>query len=251
MSATGRPTPAAEPHVVALPAWVVILRMVRYRPGLWLGNLAAMLTLILFWQMPGLVMRQFFDLLTGEASAGLNVWSIVALLCAFELGRLLGIYGLISTNVPFFANTMTLLRKNLLRQILRRPGASALPDSPGEAISRFRGDVFEISLFALWLNDITGMIAFGVVAIVVMVGISPSITGLAILPLSLFDSIRAIRRLKPHAALGVGGYVSGPSIMAAWLFRVPCAIQEQNAAPGITRFLAAYQLWCGQSSFPT
>ena len=69
---------------------------------------------------------------------------------------MLGIYGLITTNTPFFMNTMTLLRKNLLRHILRRPGASALPDSPGEAISRFRGDTFEIPLFALWLNDLMG-----------------------------------------------------------------------------------------------
>jgi ATP-binding cassette subfamily B protein len=166
----------------SLPAWKVITRMVRYRWGLWLLNLLAMMILIAFWQLPALVMRQFFNLLTGDAAAGLNIWSIVALLFAFELGRLLGIFGLINTNVPFFVHTMTLLRKNLLRQILRRPGASALPDSPGEAISRFRGDVFEISLFALWLNDITGMIAFGVVAIVLMASINVWITVLAILP---------------------------------------------------------------------
>jgi ATP-binding cassette, subfamily B, bacterial len=191
------------------------LRMVRYRLGLWLLNLASMLVLIAFWQLPALVMRHFFNLLTGDASVGLNVWGIVALLFAFELGRLLGIYGLISTNVPFFANTMTLLRKNLLRQILRRPGALALPDSPGEAISRFRGDVFEISLFALWLNDITGMIAFGVVAIIVMMTISPSITGLAILPFifvgilanSATQRIEEYRRASRRAAGIVTGFI--------------------------------------------
>jgi ATP-binding cassette subfamily B protein len=166
----------------ALPAWKVILEMVRYRLGLWLANLAAMLVLTAFWQLPAIVMRAFFNLLTGDAQVNLGVWSIVALLFAFELGRVLGIYGLISTNIPFFVHTMTLLRKNLLKHILRRPGALALPDSPGEAVSRFRGDVFEISLFALWLNDIQGMIAFGLVAIIIMLSISPSITLLAVLP---------------------------------------------------------------------
>ena len=166
----------------ALPAWKVILEVVRYRLRMWLINLAAMLVLIFFWQLPAVIMREFFDLLTGEAEAGLNVWSVIALLFACELGRVLGIYGLINTNVPFFAHTMTLLRKNLLKHVLKRPGASALPDSPGEAISRFRGDVFEISLFALWLNDIQGMLAFGLVAVIMMLGVSPSITLLAILP---------------------------------------------------------------------
>ena len=127
-------------------------------------------------------MREFFNLLSGDARVGLDLWTIIALLFAAEIGSVLGIFGLILTNVPFFVHTMTLLRKNLLRHILRRPGASALPDSPGEAISRFRGDVFEIPLFALWINDILGLLAFSLIAVVIMVRISPSITALAILP---------------------------------------------------------------------
>lgn len=178
---------AAHPRIVQsqsrpLPAWLVIWKMVRYRLGFWLINLAAMMVLTAFWQLPGIVMRIFFNLLTGEAPVHLDVWAIVVLLFSFEVGRALGIYGLIRTNVPFFVHTMTLLRKNLLTHILRRPGASALPDSPGEAISRFRSDVFEISLFALWLNDIQGLIAFGVVAIVMMLSINPTITLLAVVP---------------------------------------------------------------------
>jgi ATP-binding cassette, subfamily B, bacterial len=166
----------------SLPAWKVILKMIQYRPGLWLGNLFAMLVAMMFFQVPGLAMRAFFDLLVGEVQTGLNLWTIIALLFAAEIGGVLGIYGLITTNVPFFINTITLLRKNLLTHILRRPGASALPDSPGEAISRFRGDVFEIPLFALWLNDIMGLFAFSVIALIIMLRISPLITTLALLP---------------------------------------------------------------------
>jgi ATP-binding cassette, subfamily B, bacterial len=166
-----------------LPAWKVILRTIRYRRDLWLGNLLAMLVAMLFYQIPGLALREFFNALSGNAQGGLNLWTIIALLFAAEIGSALGIYGLIITNTPFFMNTMTLLRKNLLKHILRRPGASALPDSPGEAISRFRGDTFEISLFDLWLNDLMGTVAFNVIALIVMVRISPTYTGLALLPL--------------------------------------------------------------------
>jgi ATP-binding cassette subfamily B protein len=165
-----------------MPAWKVIWMMIRFRPKLWLANLLAMVIAMLFFQVPGLLMREFFNSLTGSAQVGLNLWTIVALLFTAEIGSILGIYGLMITNVPFFVHTMTLLRKNLLKYILRRPGASALPDSPGEAISRFRGDVFEIPLFALWLNDITGLFAFSAIALVIMVRINPSITLLALLP---------------------------------------------------------------------
>jgi ATP-binding cassette subfamily B protein len=166
----------------SLPAWKVILKMILFRRDLWLGNLFAMLLLMLFVQIPGLALREFFNLLSGSAQAGLNLWTIIALLFCAEAGELLGIWGLITTNTPFFINTLTLLRKNLLRHILRRPGAKALPDSPGEAISRFRGDTFEIPLFALWINDILGMLSFSVIALIIMLNINPSITGLALLP---------------------------------------------------------------------
>lgn len=169
-------------RVPALPAWKVIWRMIRFRPWLWLGNLLMMLLLHVFWQIPGLAMRELFNRLSGEAVVGLNVWTLVGLLLAAELGVTLGVYGLITTNVPFFVHTLTLLRRNLLRYILRRPGASALPDSPGEAISRFRGDVFEIPLFALWLNDIQGIFFYGVIAVIIMSSINVTITLLALLP---------------------------------------------------------------------
>ena len=166
----------------SMPAWRVILRIVAYRPRIWLLNLGAMAILTLFWQAPAYVMRAFFDMLGGGTPAGLNLWSMVALLIAFEGGRTLGIFGLFRTNVPFFIHTMTLMRKNLLKHILNRPGAMALPDSPGEAVSRFRGDVFEISLFALWLNDIQGMILYGIIALTMMFSIAPRIAAWAILP---------------------------------------------------------------------
>lgn len=208
-------TQDAEEQVRTLPTWRVILDMVRFRWQLWGTNLAAMLVLIAFWQIPGFIMREFFDLLTGESAVDWNVWTLVAFLAACELGRLLGIYGLISTNVPFFVSTMTLLRKNLLTHVLRRPGASALPDSPGEAISRFRGDVFEISLFALWLNDIMGMLAFGTVAVIAMFSINPRITLLALLPFAVVgilansatERIETYRRASRKASGIVTGFI--------------------------------------------
>jgi ATP-binding cassette, subfamily B, bacterial len=170
--------PSASP----LPAWKVILAMIRFRPKLWLLNTLSLFFLMFFFMLPGVISQKFFDLLSGGAMAGFNLWTLVALLFVSEIGGVLGILGAIKTNVPFFVHTMTLLRKNLLGRILRRPGAKALPDSPGEAISRFMGDVFEIPLFALWMNDLSSSIASCVVALALMLAIDPLITVVAILP---------------------------------------------------------------------
>lgn len=197
----------------SLPTWKVIWKMIVYRRDLWLANWLAMMVTMLFYLIPGLVMREFFNMLSGNAQYGLNVWSLIALLFVAEMGSVLGIFGLVATNVPFFQNTMTLLRKNLLRHILRRPGASALPDSPGEAISRFRGDTFEIPLFALWLNDIMGEIAFNIVALIVMIRISPTYTALALVPFLIVAVIAAAstRRIDEYrrASSRATGIITG------------------------------------------
>jgi UDP-N-acetylglucosamine--N-acetylmuramyl-(pentapeptide) pyrophosphoryl-undecaprenol N-acetylglucosamine transferase len=53
------------------------------------------------------------------------------------------------------------------------------------------------------------------------------------------QSIGVLRRVRPRAVLGAGGYVSGPGGIAAWLLRVPLLIHEQNAIAGLTnRWLA-------------
>lgn len=46
---------------------------------------------------------------------------------------------------------------------------------------------------------------------------------------------------RPALVLGTGGYASGPVLLAAVLRRIPIALQEQNAMPGLTtRLLARY-----------
>lgn len=65
-------------------------------------------------------------------------------------------------------------------------------------------------------------------------GISGAIKGMALAPVAMLQSARAVISYRPHVALGVGGFVSGPVILAAWMLRIPTAIQEQNAVPGWT-----------------
>jgi UDP-N-acetylglucosamine--N-acetylmuramyl-(pentapeptide) pyrophosphoryl-undecaprenol N-acetylglucosamine transferase len=59
------------------------------------------------------------------------------------------------------------------------------------------------------------------------------------LPLGFIQAWRLVGRHKPSVVLGVGGYSSGPVLLAAWLRRVPTIIHEANAFPGLTNRLVA------------
>lgn len=48
------------------------------------------------------------------------------------------------------------------------------------------------------------------------------------------QALGVMRRLRPAAVLGMGGYASGPGGIAAWLTRCPLVVHEQNAVAGLT-----------------
>ena len=55
----------------------------------------------------------------------------------------------------------------------------------------------------------------------------------------LVQSWRLVGSIQPDVAVGTGGYVSGPVLLAAWLRGRPLLIQEQNAYAGVTNRLLA------------
>lgn len=204
------------PKVNALPAWRVILAMMRFRPLLWLLDLAAIFLIRFAWQIaPGLIIKAFFDLITGKAAAGLNIWTILAFVASTFLMRMGAELGFFYADVPLYAEGATLLRKNLLRHILRRPGASPLPESPGEAVSRFREDVVEIPTFVLWFNDSASGLVVILVSLGVMVSISLPFTLLAIIPVlfvgfianATTHRIERYRRASRQATGKVTGFI--------------------------------------------
>jgi UDP-N-acetylglucosamine--N-acetylmuramyl-(pentapeptide) pyrophosphoryl-undecaprenol N-acetylglucosamine transferase len=63
--------------------------------------------------------------------------------------------------------------------------------------------------------------------------------GLLLLPLSGLDGWRILSRRRPDVVVGVGGYSSGPVVLAAALRGIPTLLLEQNAVPGLTNRLLA------------
>ena len=65
------------------------------------------------------------------------------------------------------------------------------------------------------------------------------VTAPLMLMLALLQSLVIMIRYKPDAVIGLGGFVSGPGGIAAWLLRIPLYIHEQNAIAGLTNRLLA------------
>ena len=51
---------------------------------------------------------------------------------------------------------------------------------------------------------------------------------------AIIQSLRVLLRERPDVVLSMGGYVSGPGALAAWLLRTPLVLHEQNAIAGWT-----------------
>src|SRR5258707_967826 len=76
-----------------------------------------------------------------------------------------------------------LLQRTLLERILQRPGARAVPYSPGEAISRFRDDAELAEEAISWTLDAIGRGLFAIIAVAILLTISAKITLLVFFPL--------------------------------------------------------------------
>src|SRR3972149_2195409 len=54
---------------------------------------------------------------------------------------------------------------------------------------------------------------------------------------SVWRSLSIIKEFKPDVIIGIGGYASGPAVLAGWARGVPCVLLEPNAKPGLTNRL--------------
>lgn len=67
---------------------------------------------------------------------------------------------------------------------------------------------------------------------------------------ALIQALRILHRLKPAAALGMGGFASGPGGIAARLSGCPLVLHEQNAVPGLTNRVLSHVATHVMEGFP-
>jgi len=202
--------PGVAPRTAdASPSWQ-IWRLIRFAPWLYLVQaVGVLLGGYLLPLVPGLVIRQILDTLTGHAPAGWNAESLLVLLGMVAVARaVVAMVGGITESVMILVAN-TLVRRNALERILERPGARALPASPGEAVGRFRDDVQEIGIFVTWTIDPIGQLLAFLVGLGILFRIDPWMTliVLALLGVVIAMSSLSLRRVEAyrkasHQAIG-------------------------------------------------
>lgn len=110
----------------------------------------------------------------------------------------------------------------IAEEVVRRGGSEVLFVGSRRGIE---GRAVPAAGYALETLEVSGLKRMGLLG---------TLRGLVRLPLALLRSFAILRRFRPAVVVGVGGYASGPVVLAAVLAGYPTAIQEQNSVPGIT-----------------
>ncbi|HET6313401.1 MAG TPA: ABC transporter ATP-binding protein [Chloroflexia bacterium] len=187
---------SGTPRMTRLQTLRFLWRLIWFRGDLFWSNCFSIVMLFVTGLVPGFVAQQFFNQLAEGGTPDL-LW-LTALLVMSALGRITFLVGCQLTNAPFMLSAESLMQKNMFRRILSLPAARALPDSPGEAVSRFRDDTSGVTEAMITLNDFIASTVFAVIAFTIMARINLMITIGVFLPLSVVGLIAnlAMRRIE-------------------------------------------------------
>ncbi|MFZ0218166.1 MAG: ABC transporter transmembrane domain-containing protein, partial [Candidatus Dormiibacterota bacterium] len=172
-----------------LPTWRYVARLIRY--ARWLYPLHGLLwgTNNLLVLVPGLLAGLFFDTLTGHEQVPLGWTGLLLVMALVAAGQaalwLLGGY----VEILLRFRISGLLRHNLLRRLLDRPGARALSFSIGETISRFRDDAHQAEDHVDWTDEMLGQSLVAAVALGVLVHVNALLTLVVFLPLVVVTAV--------------------------------------------------------------
>jgi len=172
-------------------SWWYVARLIAFRPGIYAVSALGIISFYLWPLVPGLLIQRIFDQLSNRAplagDARSTILALAGVLIGVAVARSLSAFAYPFGEKAALLISDTLMRHNLLRRILARPGANALPpgSSPGEAVSRLRDDMEHISVFMTWTADPIGQVlAFGI-AFATLARIDLRITLFGFLPLAL------------------------------------------------------------------
>lgn len=206
------------------------LRLFSYRLRLLLLN---GLTWGVFHVLPllvGLLTAALFDSLSGQAEAGLNVWTLLALLGLVYLARLGAFAGSFRNFVRYWFTIQALLRRNLMQWSLEGPGSHPLHESASEAVTRFRDDVGDVAEYADAWVDVAGILLYTLIALAIMLRIDPVVTvvvsvpvlSMAVISNRVGTRLRHYRRAHREATGQVTGFI-GQVFGAAQAVKVAAA----------------------------
>ncbi|GCE14830.1 ABC transporter transmembrane domain-containing protein [Tengunoibacter tsumagoiensis] len=160
-------------------------RLLRRSSGLYLLSLLVQFSRLAIALFPAIFLAQMIDLISNHATVGWDLWRLALAYLGVTLVQLLAWMLVYFVELFPFYQSMALLRKSLLNNILKQPAAQALPYAPGDMISRLNEDVGTLALFLLIMISYVFFFLQAVAMLVIMFVINWRITLVALLPLLL------------------------------------------------------------------
>ena len=161
--------------------WRYQIKLFRNVPLLFLGIIVLS---VLYWSvglLTGLVTREFFDGLSGQAEARLDAWTAVGLFAVVSLIAEATRWGYQASEIYHFETRRSVVRGNLFGGILSSPLAGR-GISVGDTLDRARSDAAGVVKPVQQTAQVIGHLASVGFALYVMVSISPVMTVVALLP---------------------------------------------------------------------
>ncbi len=188
------PVPAPEaPARPPFSTFALMRRLFMYRPWLFWLNVAVWGA---FHSLPAAfsyyASRVFGAL---EVHATHLAWLMVLGFAVARFGRF-GVFAVaFRTWIRLWYLLDALVRRNLMAHLLTAPGSRRLPDTPAEAVSRFRDDVDEVAAYTESFVDGGGLLLYTLIAVTLMWRADPLITVVVCTPMLLM--VLVVRRLSP------------------------------------------------------
>ncbi|MAF11108.1 ABC transporter ATP-binding protein [Candidatus Poribacteria bacterium] len=210
--------------------WKHTVRLLRCKPGLLALN-------VVLWGIDDfvplfatLVIREFLNTVSGDASAGFNAWTLLALFVAIELGTRGVVFGGVAAWSRFWFRLETMVRNNWLQGLFGVTNAGDVAGKSGELTNRARDDAEAPMWYIETYVDGFGNIVFAIVATVIMARIDPIITFITVIPAALVVTvaqfagpmIRRYRRANRKATEQVTAFVGA-------MFRAVSALKVAGA----------------------
>jgi ATP-binding cassette subfamily B protein len=157
-------------------------RLLKFRPLLFLSTIFFRGIDDIAPFLAGVLMKGFFDALTGQAEAAFTPYTIVALFVAVEVGDRIALMGSAYAWPRWWYSIETLLRRNLITAILEVRDPTHISSTSGEVTNRFRDDVMGIVQYLNRYIHMWGNLVFAGLAINYMAAIDPVITVITLVP---------------------------------------------------------------------
>ncbi|MHA1881311.1 MAG: ABC transporter transmembrane domain-containing protein, partial [Candidatus Heimdallarchaeota archaeon] len=177
--------------------WKNTWSLMKFRKGYVIGTIITSIGWLLSRFAVSFGIQEIIDILVGETPfLALDMRTLFIIVPFIYVSTF--ILGSISDIVLwlFYISGEVLIRRNLMRGLLQKPGAQAIPTTTGESISRFRGDVTHAVNLAHRISIRLGFVVYAVITLSYMFYISWKATALIFIPFLMILAIGLLERKR-------------------------------------------------------